>query len=110
LQEIDRLEAGDHDRRAVAIGEPLVRARADDGADVSGAEKRLHAVVGRLEDGGHRGGNEHVGREQPEVLELEPLREQERHRIGRRRGFEADAEEDDFLARVLLGQVDGVER
>ena len=50
LQDVERLEAGDHDRHAVARGERLVLLEAHDGADMAGGEEALDAVVGRIED------------------------------------------------------------
>ena len=67
FEQIDRLEAGDDDRHAVALRERLVLAVAHDRADVAGAEERLHAVAGGLQDRGDRRRHEHVRDQHREV-------------------------------------------
>jgi hypothetical protein len=46
LQDIERLKPGDGDRLAVLSGDDLIRARADDGADVAGGDKAVELQVG----------------------------------------------------------------
>ncbi len=51
LQDVERLEPGDHDRHAVARRERLILLDAHDRADMAGGEEALDAVAGRREDG-----------------------------------------------------------
>src|SRR4051794_7771597 len=51
LQQVERLEARDHDRTAVVGGDELERPRADHGRDVAGADEPVEPQVGRLEQG-----------------------------------------------------------
>ena len=50
FQQVERLEAGDDDRHAVALDDRLVFAVAHDRADVARAEEPLHAVARRSQD------------------------------------------------------------
>jgi hypothetical protein len=77
---------------------------------VAGSEKRLDAVPGRLEDRRDRRRHAHVGDQHREVQDAETLRLVDRHRIGRRRGLEPDAEEDDLPVRLRTGDAERVER
>ncbi len=54
-EDIQRLEAGDGAGDAVVRGEELVRAGADDGADVAGADDAVEADLAEVEDGLHDG-------------------------------------------------------
>jgi len=68
LQQIQRLEAGDHDGDVVALGERFVFVKAHDRADVAGREEGLDAAVGGAQNGLDGGRNEYVGHQQREVL------------------------------------------
>ncbi len=83
LEQVDGLEAGDHDRHAEVARDGLVVAPALDGADVPGREEPLHAVPRRDEDRHDRRRHEHVRDEQREVLDAERLRLLHRHRVRR---------------------------
>jgi hypothetical protein len=50
LQQVERLEAGDDDGRAVLLGQRLVFPVAHHRADVAGGQEALHQVLGRTED------------------------------------------------------------
>ncbi len=102
LEDVERLEAGDHDRHAVlrrAIGsyssKPMMV------QTWPAARKPWTRLVGRREDGAHRRRHEDVARRawrscaRPVALRLV-----DRHGVGRGRGLEADGEED-HLARGI---------
>ncbi len=110
LEEIDGLEAADHDRSVMASRKRLVLLEAHHRADVPGAKEGLHAIAGGLQDGADRGRDEHVRDEHREVRRALRLREAHRHCVGGRRRLEADPEEDDPLGRILSGDPHGIER
>src|SRR5664280_2625974 len=110
LEEVERLEARDDHREAVPRREGSVLGRAHDGADMSREEERLHAIRGRRKNRLDRGRHEDVRREDREVRKAELLRPLHRHGVRGRRGLEADGEEHDLAARVLLGEAHRVER
>ena len=60
LQDVERLEARDHDRLAVVGGDELERPRADDRRDVAGADEAVEPQVGRLEQRAQRRHDRHV--------------------------------------------------
>src|SRR5271156_1394485 len=60
LEQVERLEASDHNRHAEIPCNRFVIAAADDSANVSGTEKALNAVIGRREKGLHHGGHHDV--------------------------------------------------
>ena len=110
LEDVERLEAGDHDRHAVAAGDRLVLVEAHDRADVAGGEEALDAVGRAAEDRGHRRRHEDVRDEQREVGDALALRPERGHGVGRRRGLEADGEEDDLASGIAARDVERVER
>ena len=101
LQQVERLEAGDDDRHAVALGDRHVLRVAHHRADVSGGEEPLHAARRRGEDRLERGRHEHVRDEDAEVGDPVAPRLVHRHRVGRRGRLEADGEEHHLPARVV---------
>jgi hypothetical protein len=100
LEQIERLEAGDHDRDVVSLGDRLVLRPAHDGADVAGGEERLDLARRRLEDRGHRRRHQDVADQDGEVVQTEPGGLGNGHGVGRRRRLEADGEEDDLPVRI----------
>ncbi len=110
LQDVQRLEARDHDRDPVLVGQGLVLVPAHHRADVAGRQEALHPVRGILEDGDHGRRHGHVGHEDAEVLDPELPRPPHRHGIGRRRRLESNGEEDDLLVGICSRQLDRVER
>ena len=104
LQDVERLEARDHDRPAVVGRDELERPRADDRADVAGADEAVEAQVGRLEQRPQRRHDRDVVAHAREVRHALGLGALERQR-GRRRGrLEADREEHDLAVRVLAAR------
>ena len=77
LQHIERLEARDHHRPLVLLGEILIRPAADHGADVRGADEAVDAHLppfahfGRIQDALDRGRGHHMIAIDAEVAELE---------------------------------------
>lgn len=110
LQQIQRLEAGDHDGHVVAGGDRLVLAPAHHRAHVPGGEEGLHLAVGVVEQGGHGRRYEDVTDQHREVGQPEPGRVQHRHRVRGRCRLEADGEEHDLAVGVFGGQAYGVHR
>ena len=110
MQDIQRLEAGHHDRHAILGGDGDIFLVAHHRADVAGGQKALHAAVGRAQNRLHGRRHQHVRDQQREVLEALLRGLINRHRRGGGGGFEADAEEDHFLGRVLLRELHGVQR
>ena len=104
FQQVDRLEPGDDDRDAIALGEGRVVLVAHHGADVPGGEEALHAVGRRREDRLHRGRDEDVRDQHREVRQAQPPRLPGRQGRGGRGGLEADGEEDDLPARGSPGR------
>ena len=62
-------------------------------AHVPGGQERLHPAGRRLHDRLDRRRHQHVRDQQREVRDAQPLGLVDRHRVGRRGGLEADAEE-----------------
>jgi hypothetical protein len=109
LQDIQRLEAGDHDGHAVFFGQRAVLLDAHDHAHVAGGQKTLHPALGRLHEGLDGGRHQHVGDQHGEIGQ--PLLGLvDGHGVGGRGGFEADGEEHHFAGRVLPGQFHRVQR
>ncbi len=67
LQDVQRLEARDHDRLAVVGGDELERPRADDRRDVAGADEAVQAQVGRLQQRAQRRHDRDVAADAGEV-------------------------------------------
>ena len=110
LEQVERLEARDHDRAAVVGRDELERPAADDGRDVAGADEAVEPEVWRLEQRPQRRHDRDVvahAREVAQSLRLRPFQRQ----CGRRRSrLEADGEEHDLAVGVLLGDPHRVER
>ena len=79
-------------------------------AHVPGREERLHPAHRRGHDRLDRRWHADVADQQAEVLDAELLGLVDRHRVGRRGGLEADAEEDHLLVGVVPREVERVER
>ena len=94
LQDVERLEARDHDRPAVVGRDELERPRADDRRDVPGADEAVEAQVRRLEQGPQRRHDRDVVADAREVRDALRLRALQRQRGGRSGGLEPDREED----------------
>ena len=109
FEQVHGLEAGNHDRHAVARGDGLVLFPAHDGAHVAGADERLHAVGRRFENPRYGGRHEHVRHENREVVEPPAARLVHSHRIRGRRRFKAHGEEDDPAVGVLPREAQRVE-
>ena len=109
LQEVEGLEAGDHDRDAVLRADRLVVAVAGDGADVAGGEEALDLDPVRGEQRLEGGRHQHVRDEGGEVREALRLRPVDGHGVGGGRRLEPDREEDDPAVRVLPGEAQRVE-
>ena len=102
LQDVERLEPGDHDRLAVVGRDELERPRADDGRDVPRADEPVQAQVRRLEQRPQRRHDRHVRAHDREVRDALGAGALERQR-GRRRGrLEPDREEDDLASGFCL--------
>ena len=110
LEDVERLEARDHDRLAVVGRDELERARADDGRHVPRADEAVEPQVGRVEQRAQRRHDRHVAAHAREVPDALGLRALQRQRRRGRRGLEADREEDDLAVGVLLGDPQRVER
>ena len=67
LQDVERLEAGRHQRLAVLLGHEPVGPVADHRRDVAGPEEAVEAEVGRFEDGLDRRDDRDVVAEDREV-------------------------------------------
>ena len=63
-------------------------------ADVAGRDEALHAVGGRAQNQPHGRRHQHVRDQHGEIRQPFPLRLPDRHGVGGRGGFKADAEED----------------
>ena len=100
LEQVDRLEAGHDDRDLVFGGDRLVLLPPHHGADVSGGEESLHAVVGRVENGQHRGRYGHVRHEHAEIRHVKLRGAPDGHRVGWRGRLEADGEEHHLLVGI----------
>ena len=96
LEDVDRLEAGDHDRHVVAARDRLVLGGPHDRADVPGGEEAVDAtiVVGEDRLDGRR--DEHVRDQQREVPHALAPGLVDRERVTGRGGLEADGEEHDL--------------
>jgi hypothetical protein len=110
LEDVERLEAGNHDGLAVVGGDELERPRADDGRHVPRADEPVQAQVRRVQQRAQRRHDRHVAAHAEEVLDALELRALERQR-GRRRGrLEPDREEHDVAVGVRLRDPQCVER
>src|SRR5664279_2029465 len=110
LQDVQRLESGHHDRHLVLLRQRRVLRRAHHAADVTGGQKCLYPAGLGLHDGRDRRRHQHVGHQQREVGDPEPLGLVHGHRVRRCGGLEPDAEEDDLPVRVLLRDLQRVQR
>ncbi len=110
LENVQGLEAGDHDGDLVLAGQRLVLPEPHHSADVAGGEKALHLIVGRREDGLHGRGHQHMGGQDGEIGKSLLFGLIDRHSVGRRGGLEAYSEEDHLPIRVGLGQLHRVQR
>ena len=110
LQDIEGLKARHDNGHVILRGDGDIFLEAHHGADVAGGEEALHAAVGGTQDGLDGRRHQHMRDEQGEILEplLGGLIDGHRGRGGG--GLEADGEEDDFLGRVLFGELNGVHR
>ena len=107
FQQIERLEAGDHDRHVVARGDRLVLAPAHHRADMPGPRNPCTRFTGDCRMPVIAGGTSTCDTSTRKVAQALRLRLQYRHRIGRRRGLEADREEHHLPIRVLAARSSG---
>ena len=110
LEDVERLEAGDHHRLAVVGGDELERPRADHRRHVPRPHEAVEAQVGRLQQRPQRRHDQHVVAHAREVAQALRLRALQRERGGGGRRLEADREEHHLAVRVLAGDAQGVER
>ena len=110
LQQVERLKAGDRDGHTEAGAEGLVLAIAHDSAYVAGAEERLHAVLGRLEDEGDGRRDQRVRHQNRNVVDAFEPRAMHQHGVRRGGGLEADGEEDDLALGMGARDLEAVER
>ena len=108
FQEVEGLEAAHHEGDAEIAGEFLVFGVTHHGANVSGSDKALHAVVGEAEQETDSGGDEDVRDENGKIGEAFAGGLPDGHCIGGRGGFEAHGEEYHLTIGVLAGNGDGV--
>ena len=69
LQNVQRLEAGDDDRFAFVLGNPIVGPAADDRGNVAGADKAVEAHVRRIQNRADGGNDGDVIAEHGEILQ-----------------------------------------
>ena len=110
LQDIYRLETGDHDRHAIMLGERSIFVCSRDRTDVSGGQEALNSIRGRFEHGADCRRDQHVGSQDRKVLQPEPGRLGYGHRVGRSGRLEPYGKEGNLPLGMLLGQGDGVHR
>src|SRR5882724_3202156 len=82
LQDIQRLEASDHDRNLVGCANRLILLVSHDRADMTGAQETLHPVLRRLQDGRDRRGDADVGDQKGEIVNPELTGLMNGHGIG----------------------------
>ena len=101
---------GDHHWLSVHLGDEPVRPYPHHGGHVARPEEPRQPQVGRFQDRLDRRDDRDVVAEHAEVLHAERARPHQRHRGGRRRGFEADREEHDVTIGVVDRDLECVER
>ena len=94
----------------MVAGHQLVGAAADHRRHVAGADEGVEAHAGRLEDRPDGGDDGDVVAENGEVSGAELARPHQGEGGRRRRGLEADGEEDDLAVGIPARQLQGVER
>ena len=110
LQDVERLEARDDDRIAVFGRDEVERPSTDDRTDVSGADERVEAKIGRLEQRANRRHDRDVVAEDGKVANARGSRAHQRER-GRRGGrFEADGKEHHVASGFCLSDAKRVQR
>ena len=110
FEQVERLEAADHEGDAEIAREFLVFGVAHDGADMSGSDEALHAVVGEAEQQADGGRHQDVRHQHGKIGEPFARGLPDGHGVGRGGGFEADREEDHLAIGILPGDGDGVHR
>ena len=109
LENVDRFEPCGHERQAVLTRHELVRAGADHGAHVAGAEEPVELHAGRIEDRFHRRNDGHVVAEDREVLHVAFPRLHDGDGRGGSRGLEPDGEEHHVAVGFVLGDGERIE-
>src|ERR1700683_4288773 len=92
LQHVERLEAGDYDGLVLVVRDPFIRAAADDGGDVAGADESVEAHVRGIKNRTDGGDDGDVVAENRKVADTFGARAHDGERGGGRGGFEADGE------------------
>lgn len=102
LQQVQRLEARDHDGLAVLAGHGLVGGAADHGGHMAGADEPVDDRWLRpAEDGVHGRWREHVVAQHREVAQPLGVGLEHGHGRGRRGGLEPDGQEHRLLPRMV---------
>ena len=107
-EHVRQLEARHDARLAVTVRDGQVGVRADDHADVAGAEEAVDGHLAAGEQRVHGGDDELVPGQEREVLEAALFRFEHGDGGCWRRGLEAHGEEDDLALGLLLGDAQRV--
>jgi hypothetical protein len=109
LQQVERLEPGDHDRLVVALGNEGIRAVADDHADMSRSQKAVEHQIRTIENRLDGRDDGDVIAEQRKIPDLFAPRLQHRQCRARHRGLKAECEEHDFAPWIVPGELQRIE-